>query len=95
MGGPFPPRNLLLVFQRFRREINLTPENRLHIVFARRFIKLDRAVQISVVRHGQRRHAQLRCARGNVLALHRPVQRRVLGVQMQMNKRLSHAFGPA
>ena len=90
MGGAPTAGNLLPVLHRLRGKIDFAPQDRFYPLLAYRLVEFDRTIEITMVRHCHRRHSQLRRPGRDLLAAHRAIQRRVLGVQVKMDKRPGH-----
>ena len=65
-------------------EVDLTADDRLDAVLGAGLVQLDGAVHHAVVGEAEGRLVELRGARGERLDLARPVEQRVLGVDVQM-----------
>ncbi len=86
------PRAVRFVRHPARREVELTPDDRLHACLARLDVKLRDAVQIPVIRYCKRRHLHLRRPRDELPDLRRAVQEAVLGVAVKVAE-LGHQQG--
>jgi hypothetical protein len=72
-------------------DVDLAADQRLHALLPRLLPELDRAGERAVVRERDRRHLQLRRARGEVRDAARPIENRVLGVDVKVDERgLTH-----
>ena len=77
---------LALVVPAAGGDIGLDPDDRLDPGGLRLGVELDGPEHIAVVRDGHRIHAQLLAPREQRLKLNRPVEQRVLAVQMEVRK---------
>ena len=80
--GRFP------VGMRSRRHIDLAADDRLHALLLRFLEKFDRAVKHPVIGHGERGHSVLPRLFHRFSNPHRAIERRILGVQVEMNERV-------
>ena len=67
-------------------QVGLEPDDRLDPVLATRLVVLDRSVHDAVIGQPERRHAELGGTRRHRLDLVRPVEQRVLAVDVQMDR---------
>src|SRR2546422_2736933 len=80
------PRIPALVTAIARRDVHLTPENRLHALLAGLIVEHHRRKEVPVLGDRNRRHLQLRCVVQQLVDAARAVEQRELGVEMQMNE---------
>ena len=81
----------LFLVHRAGGDIDLAPDDGLHLCLLRRLIKLDRPEEVAVVGQGDGRHPELRRLADELIHPDRPVQQRVLAVDMEMDeRRLGH-----
>ena len=73
-----------------RRNVHLTPDDRLDSLLFRRLVKLDRPVKIPVIRQRQRGLTQLLRPGRQFRHTTRPVQQGVFRMTVQMNKGVRH-----
>jgi hypothetical protein len=66
--------------------INFASKDGSDAAFEAGFVKLDRAMQVAVIGHGDRRHPQLDRPRNEFLDPTEPVQERVFGVQVEVGE---------
>ena len=83
-----PPVARPAIQMRTRRHIHLAPDDRLHPRFLAFLKKLNRPEEIAVIRHRHRRHPQRLRLFHQLRDAHRPIEQRILGVQMQVNERI-------
>src|SRR5438270_886225 len=81
-----PPRAGLLLEPAPWRDINLAANNWLQSSLPRRFVKINRSIQHTVVRDRYRRELQLMRLVHEPVQPATPIQQGILRVQMQMNK---------
>ena len=82
-----PPRRAVGVIV---DDVDLAAEDRLDVVLTARLEELDRAVHHTVVGEAERRLPELGGARGELLDLARPVEQRVLGVDVEVGAGRGH-----
>ena len=66
------------------RDVELAPEDRLDLRLLGGLVQRDRAEHVPVVGHGDRAHPRGGHALDEVLDLHRPVEKRVLRVNVEV-----------
>ena len=69
-----------------RRDIGFDPEDRLDLRGLRLGVEFDGPEHVAVVRDGHRIHAQLLAPLEQRLKLNRPIEQRILTVQMEVCK---------
>jgi hypothetical protein len=77
----------LLVEARARGDVHLAAEDRLHLLSPRRLVELDGAEEVAVVGESHGGHPQRLRALEEGVDLDRPVEKRVLTVEVQVNER--------
>ena len=80
------PRGGLLVEPAAGRDIDLAADDWLDALLARLPVEIHRPVEHPVVRDGQRGELQLTRPLHQTVQAARPIEQRILGVQVQMNK---------
>ena len=74
------------ILDRTRRHVGLDTDDRLDPGLRRRLIKFNRAVQVAVIGNRDRRHPHFGRLFHQLLHPHRAVEKRILGVEMEMNE---------
>ena len=74
------------VLDRTRRHVSLHADDRLDPGLGRRLVKFNRAMQVAVIGNRDRRHRHFGRLLHQLLHSHRPVEERILGVQVEMNE---------
>src|SRR5436190_20758898 len=69
-----------------RRHINLAPDNRLNAFVARSLVEIDRSIKHAMVSERESRKLQLMRLLHQPVQTTGPIEQRILGVQMEMNK---------
>ena len=72
------------------RDVHLATHDRLHPRLLRRLVKLDRPIQVPVIRQSQRRLPQLLGPRRQLGHAARPVQQGIFRMTVEMDERLGH-----
>ena len=66
------------------RDVSLAANDRLHAAILHRVVKRDGAVDVAVIRHGTRRHAQLFHTFGKRFDLNSAVKKTVISMKMEV-----------
>ena len=90
MGGALAADEVLLVRHRLRGEVDLATEDRFHARLLAALEKLDGSVEVSVVRHRHRGHAEFRSTFGKILGADHAVEKREFGVQVEVDEGVGH-----
>jgi hypothetical protein len=85
-----PPEHRLPAEARVGCDVRLDPDDRRDAGGGGLPVEVERAEQVAVVGHRQRRHAEPSGLGEQVLQPGRPVQHRVLGVHVQVHERVGH-----
>lgn len=84
------PQHRLLVHARLGRDVRLDAEDGLHPGAGRLLVEVVGAVHVAMVGDRDRGHLQLAHEFEHLLQPRRSVEHRILGVDVQMNKRITH-----
>ncbi len=90
VGGALAADQVLLVRHQLRREVDLAAENRFHAVFLAVLEKFDGPVEVAVVGHRHRRHAEFRRAFGQILGADHAVEQGKLSVDVEVDEGIGH-----
>ena len=93
VGGALAAGQFLFIRHGERREVDLAAEDRLHALFFAVLVKFDGSVEVSMVGHRHRRHAQLRRPLGQILGADHAVEQGEFGVDVEVDEGIGHGVG--
>ena len=93
--GPLAAGNLLPFFDGLGSEVDFAPHDRLHPDLVTGFVKANCSIQITMIGHRHRGHSQLLGPLRHILRPACSVERGILGVKVEVDKRIGHRTNSA